>query len=327
MQENFESKIEKKSEKTATDTHLEFLNPQLWRELSDLSEEEQDKRWFELTQKHLKSYEQGDTEKEEFKSEELEFIFLNRLGIKNMPTLKPESVQRGFFFNPENQPKQKMEKFGNFGNFIATVQSEAEKHIKEKSDSFQVLIGGIGISGKGATRDVLTKELIEKLPEQKIISINRDYQKLSPIPTEWQGDINLIEDIHALDEEQKNNLIDHYNMIVYVLPTAKIYKQNLINRGIGWLRMGKLDLTAPNEKQYTGDQKQKIKQTADELEKILPEAQIWFKEQLRVLKEFKNKGMKIAVIEPSEILKQLYGLEENPELTDKSFAEALEMIL
>jgi hypothetical protein len=87
-----------------------------------------------------------------------------------------------------------------------------------------------------------------------------------------------------------------------------------------------LDLTAP-EKQYQGEQKEKIKQTADELERFLPEARKWFREQLRVLRELKNRGIKIAVVEPSEILKKLYNLEEKPELLDKSFSEALKILL
>lgn len=337
MQENFEPKIEKEPEKSVTDIHLEHLNPQLWQELSDLSSEQQDERWFKLTQKHLKDYKEGKLAEEEFKSEELEFIFLNRLGTKGMSALKPETAQRGFFFNPEKQPKQKMEKFGNLENFVATIQNEAEKHIKEASKPFQILVGGIGISGKATVRNVLAKELGEKLPERKIMSWDRDYQKIFPIPAEWQGDINVIEDVHGLDKERDKNerlkrfdgvdgLPDGYDMVVYVLPTAKTYRQSLIKRGMGWLRIGKLDLTAPDEKQYAKSQEQKIKQTADELERFLPEAQKWFREQLRVLRELKNRGIKIAVIEPSEIFRQLYNLQEKPELADKSFAEALKIL-
>ncbi len=95
---------------------------------------------------------------------------------------------------------------------------------------------------------------------------------------------------------------------------------------MGWLKIGKLDLTAP-EKQYPEEQKERIKQTAEELERFLPEARKWFREQLRVLRELKNRGVKIAVVEPSEILKKLYNFEEKPELLDKSFSEALEMLL
>lgn len=337
MQETLEPKIENGPEKPATDIHLERLNPQLWNELSDLSPEQQDERWFSLTQKHLKDYKEGKLTEEGFKSEELEFIFLNRLGTKNNPLLSPETPQRGFYFDPEKQSGQRMEKFGNFGNFILTIQSEAERHIKETQKPFQVLVGGIGISGKATLRNVLSRELSEKLPERKVISWDRDYQKIFPIPSGWQGDINVIEDVHGLDEERDENgklkrfdgiegLHEGYNMVVYVLPTASTFRQNLIRRGMGWLKIGKLDLTAP-EKQYPDDQKEKIKQTANELERFLPEAKKWFREQLRVLRELKNRGVKIAVVEPSEILKKLYNFEEKPELLDKSFSEALEMLL
>lgn len=338
MQENFEPKIEKGPEKPATDTHLEHLNPQLWRELSDLSPEQQRERWLNLTRKHLKDYKEGKSTEESFKSEELELIFLNRLGAKNMPSLNPEMPQRGFYFDPERQPKQRMEKFGNFGNFITAVKNEAEKHIKETSKSFQILVGGIGISGKATLRNVLSKELSEKLPEHEVVSWDRDYQKLFPLPQEWQGNINVIEDVHGLDEERDKNgklkrfdgiegLSNGYEMVLYVLPTASTFRQNLIKRGLGWLKSGKLDLTAPDEKQYSDNQEQKIKQTADELERLLPEAKKWFREQLRVLRELKNRGVKIAVVEPSEIFKELYNFKERPELIDKSFFEALETLL
>lgn len=338
MQETFEPKIEKEQEKSATDIHLEHLNPRLWQELSGLSSEQQDERWFNLTQKHLKDYKEGKLAGERFKSEELEFIFLNHLGFKNMSPLNPEMAQRGFYFDPEKESKQRMEKFGNFGNFITTVQNEAEKHIEEAQGPFQILVGGIGISGKATLRNVLAKELSEKLPKQKIISWDRDYQKIFPIPPEWQGNINIIEDVHGLDEERDekeklkrfdgiDGLPEGYNMIVYVLSTASTYKQSLIRRGMGWLRVGKIDLTVPEEKQYSDSREQKIKQTADELERFLPEARKWFREQLRVLRELKNRGIKIAVVEPSEILKKLYNFEEKPELVDKSFAEALKILL
>ena len=337
MQETFEPKIENEPEKSATDTHIEHLNPQLWKELSSLSSEQQDERWFNLTQKHLKDYKEGKSTEERFESEELEFLFLNRLSAKNISLLSPEIPQRGFYFDPERKSKQRMEKFGNFGNFISIIQNETEKHIKETQKPFQVLVGGIGISGKATLRNVLSKELSEKLSEQKVISWDRDYQKIFPIPDKWQGDINIIEDVHGLDEKRDENeklkrfdgsegLPEGYDMVVYVLPSAAIFRQSLIKRGVGWLQAGKMDLTAL-EKQYPDEQKEKIKQTADELERFLPEAKKWFREQLRVLRKLKNRGVKIAVVDPSEILKKLYNFEEKPEFIDKSFSEALEMLL
>lgn len=336
MQENFESKIEKGQEELATDMHLEHLNPQLWRKLSALSPEQQDERWLSLTQKHLKDYKEGKLAEDEFKLEELEFIFLNRFGEKNLLSLSPKMPQRGFYFDSEKSSKQRMEKFSTFENFITIVQDEAEKHIQKTAGPFQILVGGIGISGKATLRNVLARELSKKFQKRKVVSLDRDYQKLFPIPLEWQGDINIIEDVHGLDKELDKNgkfkrfngidgLSGGYDMVVYVLPTAGTFRKNLIRRGVGWLNAGKLDLTVPEKKQYSDNQEQKIKQTADELEKILPEAQKWFREQLGVLRELKKLGIKIAVVEPSEIFKRLYNLKEEPDLADKSFLEALEI--
>lgn len=337
MPEYSEPKIEKEPVKLATDAHLEQLNPQLWQELAALSPEQRDARWLNLTQKHLKDYQAGDSATESFQLEELELMLLHRLGEKDAPTLNPAMPQRGFYFDPAKQPQQRMEKFGNFGNFVMTVQHEAEAHIKDALKPWQILVGGIGISGKATLRKVLAKELSEKLPEKKVISWDRDYQKLFPVPAEWQGNINVIEDVHGLDEERDDQgklkrfngaegLPDGYDLVLYVLPTASTYRQSLLNRGRGWLKAGKLDLTAPGEKQYADDQEQKIKQTADELERILLEAKKWFSEQLRVLRELKNSGVKIAVVEPSEIFQELYNFKDKPEI-DKSFFEELETLL
>lgn len=359
MEEIFKPKTEKEPEKPATDIYMENLNLELWQELSCLTPEQQDERWFNLTQEHLKNYRELELalkepeltkemelkieEKvklllttEKFKLEELELLFLNQLFAKSIPSLSPEMPQRGFYFDPEEQPKQRMKKFGNFGNFIETIQEEAEKHKEKISKPFQVLVGGIGISGKATLRNVLARELSEKIPKQKVISWDRDYQKNFPIPDKWQGDINIIEDVHGLNEKRDENgnlkrfdgsegLPEGYDMVVYILSSAATFRQSLIKRGIGWLQAGKMDLTAP-EKQYPEEQKERIKQTAEELERFLPEARKWFKEQLKVLRELKNRGVKIAIVDPSEIFKKLYNFEEKPEFIDKSFLEALEIL-
>jgi hypothetical protein len=345
MSENFDSQaknekeieIEIEKEKSSTEEHLESLNPQLWEELSNLPTEQQDERWFSLTQKHLKDYEAGDVESSEFKLEELELLFLNQLGVETMSTLNLEAGQRGFYFDPVKEPGQRMEKLKNVENFLRIVQNEIDKHSKENSSPFQILISGIGISGKATIRNVLTREFSRKEFGKRIISWDRDYQKLFPIPDEWQGDINVVEDVHALDDERdKNGKLKRfdgsdgspvgYGMVVYVLPTAKTYRQSLIRRGIGWLNIGKLDLTAPNEKEYMQSKEEKIHQTADELERTLEEGGKWFREHLRILRELKNRGIKIMVVEPAEILKQLYNIKDRPELADKSFEEALKIL-
>ncbi|MDP2967085.1 MAG: hypothetical protein Q8N87_01595 [bacterium] len=359
MEEIFKPKIEGKteSEQSATDIHTENLNPELWREFVCLSPKQQDERWFNLTQEHLKDYrglelalkepeltKESEIEEkiklllttEKFKSEELELFFLNQLFAKSIPSLSPEMPQRGFYFDPEQPAKQRMKKFGNFGNFIETIQEEAEKHKEKISKPFQVLVGGIGISGKATTRTVLAKELSERVSKSRVISWDRDYQKIFPIPAEWQGDINIIEDVHGLNEKRDENeklkrfdgsegLPEGYDMVVYVISSAATFRQSLIKRGIGWLQIGKMDLTAP-EKQYPEEQKEKIKQTAEELERFLPVARKWFREQLRVLRELKNRGVKIAIVDPSEIFKKLYKFEEKPEFIDKSFSEVLKML-
>ncbi|MFA6397346.1 MAG: hypothetical protein WDK96_00675 [Candidatus Paceibacterota bacterium] len=333
MRENIENKVQINK----TEEFFEGLNPDLWKELSSLSQEEQDDVWFNLTQKHLKDFKNKKENTKDFRLEEMKLMFLNQLS-KNNVVLDKNMPQKGFYIENKNQElkSQKIERFGNFGNLINTISEEVDDFFKKDNKPFQLLVGGIGISGKATTRRVLTKELSDKYKDKKIISWDRDYEKIFPIPEDWQGDINVIEDVHGLDEEIEeenkfkrfngsDGLPNGYNMIIYVLPSAKTFKQSMINRGMGWLEVGKLDLTAP-DKEYAKNKKEQIKETAEELDRFSIIAKEWFKEQLRVLRILKDKGVKIAVVDPSEIFKKLYGFEYNSELLDKSYLEALEIL-
>lgn len=332
-EEEFKKEAEETGKKTATEVYLKSLNPELWNKISSLARDQRDERWFNLTQSHLRDYQTGKIETEKFELEELEFLYLNQWNAKEIPTLDSEMRQRGFCFTPEEGRK----KFHRFGDFIESLRREAEQNLEKTSQPFWILVGGIGISGKATLRNILTRELAEKCPQYKVISWDRDYQKIFPVPAEWQGNINIIEDVHGLDEARDENgklkrfdgsegLPEGYDMVVYVLPSAATFRQALTKRGIGWLQAGKLDLTAP-EKRYPDDQKERIKQTAEELERFLPVAKEWFREQLRVLRELRKRGVMIAVVDPIEIFKKLYGFEEKPELSNQSFLTALERTL
>lgn len=59
-----------------------------------------------------------------------------------------------------------------------------------------------------------------------------------------------------------------YNMVIYVLPSLETFQQALIRRGSSWLKRGKLDLTKP-EISYSSDKIEgRIKETAEELNRI-----------------------------------------------------------
>lgn len=322
MSENLEIQSKKESKETVTESYLKGLDPELWGKLSSLSSEQRDQRWFDLTQSHLRDYRAGKLETEKFKLEELEFLYLNQWNAKEIPALAPEMLQRGFSFTPERG----REKFQRFEDFIESVKRETKQHLEETSRSFWILVGGIGISGKATLRSILTKELTEKLFQKRIISWDRDYQKI--FPPKWQGDINIIEDVHGLDEGLKRfdgteGVSGGYDMVLYSLPPAATYRQTLTRRGVGWLEAGKMDLTAP-DKEYPPDFEERIKQTATKLEETLQVGSDWFKEQRKVLKELKKRGVKIVVVDPTEIFKKLYNFEEKPGLPDKSFLTALE---
>lgn len=306
----FPPKIEQpETKETVTETYLKSLNPKLWEELSGLSEDEQFDRWIELTQKHLEAFKSGETATIEFKQEELVLLFLNYLYAAGLPRLDVKLPQRGFVVSPE-QPKEKIYQLGNLVNL---VEAEAENQT-EKNKPFRVLITGIGTSGKATIRSVLAGELSLKCPDKKIISWDRDYQKNFPPP--WAGDIELIEDVHGLDvdENGKPTRFDGaegapggFDLVIYVLPSAATYKQNLIERGKGWLKAGIIDLTAPEESSAL--KQEMVERTAEKLQGSYEDAGPWLGEQLKTLKALKVKGVEIVVIDPTEILKKLYGME------------------
>lgn len=308
--------------KRATETYLKNLNPKLWKEVYSLAKEQRDQCWLTLTQKHLKDYKTGQLGSEEFKLEELKFLYLNYLATEEIPTLDYEMPQRGFSLNLE----KKVKKFGNIGNFVETIKREAENYVEKTSKPFWILVGGVGISGKATLRNILTKELSEKLPKRKIISLDRDYQKIFP-PVQ-KGDINIIEDVHGLDKDLgrfngKEGLLDGYDLVVYCLCPKQTYRQNLVKRGVSWINIGKIDLSAP-EKQAPAQLEERIKETANELERTLNVSKDWLKEHFGILKKLKNRGVKIAVVDPTQIFKEVYPFEEQPELLNKSFLEILD---
>lgn len=307
---------------TATEDFLRGVNPLLWQGVVSLSSAERDKRWFDLTQSHLKDYEVGKIETEKFKQEELEFLYLNYLATKDTLNVDFQLKQRGFCLTAEKG----RERFKNFEDFIGSVLGEVEKHMEKVDKPFWVLVGGIGISGKATLRTLLTKELTEKLPQKKVTSWDRDYQKI--FPPLWTGDINLIEDVHGLDKglsrfDGPEGLVGGYDVVVYALSPTTTYRESLLRRGLSWLKAGKMDLTAPGE-QYPTDPKERMRQTAQELERTLQIGSEWFKEQLKVLRELKKRGVTIIVVDPTEIFKKIYGFEEKHELSNQPFLKTLE---
>lgn len=311
----------------ATEQFLEHIDRQTWEDINKLTTEQQDEKWFRLTQKHLKDYEADKLGTADFDKEELELLYLNYLGAKNLPVFDPKMPQRGFSF----ASARRTEKFETFGKFIEFIKREADEKIQEQSEPLNILVSGIGISGKATIRNVLTKELLEKCPENKIISWDRDYQKI--FPPKWLGDINIIEDVHGLDDKKEEGgrfkrfngsegIPEGYDVVVYSLPPAVTYKQTLVKRGLAWLKIGKMDLTSPN-REYSENTQERIKETAKELEETLKAGQDWFWEQFRVLRELKKTGVRIIVVDPTNIFKKLYDFEEKPDLLNQDFLTAL----
>lgn len=312
----FESRKE-----TATEVYLRSLNPELWSRISAMTMEEQDERWFALTQIHLTDYQAGKLRDKDFKNDELELLFLNELGTKFIAHLNHDIPIRGFI----SLFRSRHEKLSTFGAFIEITKALVMENLQKKKQS-RILVSGIGISGKATTRNVLTKELTSAIPDSRVLSWDRDYEKLFPPP--WEGEVTIVEDVHGLDEglqrfDGEDGLPGGYDLIIYTLSPKLTYKHNLISRGISWVRSGKIDLTAP-EKQSAVDLEERVKETAHELDRTTKAGKEWFREHIRVLSELRKRGVPIVAIDPTRIFKEFYGFKDIPELQDKSFLELLE---
>jgi hypothetical protein len=320
-------KVENKTTKTKSADNLESVNPKLWNELSMLSDKDQDELWFSLTQKHLRMYKDGLIDTDEFQQDELRLIFLNQLGAETRLQIAPTMKQRGFSFDNT----ERLRKFERFGDFVTKLKDEIGK-MKEGSDEpVYILISGIGISGKATVRGVLTKELAYVLPSLRIVAIDRDYEKI--FPPQVLADVYLVEDVHGLDADKDEHgkykrfdgiegAPEGFDVVVYALSPKATYKKSLVQRGASWIRMGKIDLTAIAHNKEQGSDNM-IKATASELERTLDVGREWFKEQLKVLRDLKNKGTSIMVIDPTELFKTLYGFENDPNLANMDFETAL----
>jgi hypothetical protein len=321
------NKIEKTPEKTKSAANLESIDPEIWDELSHLSVKEQDALWFPLTQKHLREYKEGKNDTDEFRQDELKLIFLHQIGAETRPQLDPAMKQRGFSFDDA----ERLKKFEQFGDFMKKIKGEIEKQRERSNEPVYIMVSGIGISGKATLRNVLTRELIHDLPSLRVVAIDRDYEKI--FPPQIPADVYLVEDVHGLDAEKDEHgkygrldgiegAPDGFGMVVYALSPAATYKKSLVQRGASWIRMGKIDLTA-----ITHDKEQKegniVKKTADELKRTLGVGRDWFREQLKVLRDLKNRGTSIMVVDPTELFKTLYGFEDDPNLVNKDFETAL----
>lgn len=323
---------EERGKETATRSYLSNLNPEIWSQISSMPIPEQDSLWFALTQKHLSVYEEavnlGKVE-EVFKSQgflddELRLLILNYFGALSFPRIDSELPQKGGIFLPNT----KIEKINKFTDFIERVKGI----IKENPQKFWVLVSGIGIVGKATTRTVLAKELIEGFPMVVVLSSDRDYEKL-PLNqlSSPAASINIIEDVHGLDMEEgildrfdgKEGLPKGYNLVVYVLPVPKTYKQSLLNRGESWVRHGKIDLTDPQRKQPENLEGM-IEETAAELERTQQIGRGWYKEHLISLKELRRRGVPTIVIDPSPFFEVAYGFKGEEGILNTPFLELLQ---
>ncbi|MBP6855871.1 MAG: hypothetical protein KBC26_02815 [Candidatus Pacebacteria bacterium] len=330
-----ERPFEQPKEKTASQINIEQHNPRVWGRLSRLSVEDQDQEWFRLTQKHLREFKAQETNTPEFAEDEDALVALNHLGLDLVAPLDPAMPQRGFLRSPE----KRLQKLECFGDAVEHVVQEIEHHRKETNEPFYILVSGIGSSGKATMRKAFAKELEARMSQLRVVSFDRDYDKI--FPPRVSADVYVVEDVHGLDEQREENgtytridgsdgAPDGYQFVVYVLPSRGTYKRSLLSRGVGWIRRGKVDLTQvdPSSDEGQADRKKKIiHAAAQKLDHMAEVGSEWFKEQLRVLRYIKRKGVPIMMVDPTKVMGAFYGLKEDPALSTKDFETALTEII
>lgn len=240
------------------------------------------------------------SQRKDFESEELELVIFNHLFSKK---IKPQD--KNVKLDTLN-----IKETLTLDDLIINIQADVERHIKDSDKPFNILICGVGISGKSTIRSLIAKELNERIPDRIIIQIDEDYQEIPSIIEENKINVRITENVHGLDSE----LIDdakNYNLIIEVAPSSEEdYLRNLIERGLGWLKTGNLDLTAP-DRQFSEDPQERIAQTARVLNEQYNQAKEWYEEQLSTLLKLKNQGVKTINIFSSEITNAIYGHDRN----------------
>ena len=268
-----------------------------------------------------------------FWNDELRFSILNYFGAKFFPPLDSGLPQKGGIF----LPGEGMTKFNVFGDLINGVMQVVRKNkVTRTPQDFWAMVAGIGIVGKATTRTVLTKELMNHLPESVVLSLDLDYQKLSldqlASPQLGESDcIKVVEDVHGLDIENgrlerfdgKEGLPRGYDLVVYVLPVPKTYRQSLLNRGASWIKQGKIDLTDPRRK-TPETLEGTIEDVARELERTSQVGQNWYKENLTALRELKERGVPTIVVDPTGFFKVAYGFKEEEGVLATPFNKLLQ---
>lgn len=319
---------------TATEEYLRNHDPKLWVEISSLSTKEQDDLWFNLTQKHLGPYEQALTtgpeaveelqETVEFQEDEQRLKLLNYFFAESLPVLDRHLPQVGWIYLPQ----QGFTKFAELQDLFDGVL-EAKKQAGVWP--FSIMVTGVGIVGKATTRTVLAQELMRRLPDEVVDNLDRDYEKLPP--HEWPADVDVrvVEDVHGLDKNDNEEMErcegveappGGYNLVIYVLRLPQAYKQSLLNRGISWAASGKIDLTAP-DRESPESMDEMLEEVASELERTDEVSRDWNKENLIALKELRNQGKSVVIVDPNNYLEALGYTKSADGLSGKSFQELL----
>lgn len=322
------------NQSTATEEYLKNRYPKLWGELSALSPKEQDGLWPGLTQEHLGPYEQaraaGPQAVEEllktpkFQEEEEKLKLLNFFFTESLPQLDPHLPQTGWI----SLPQRGILKFAVLKDLFDGVL-EAKKQRGKRP--FSIMVTGVGGVGKATTRAVLSKGLIDNLPEEVVDDVDMDYEKLPPQSWDMSVDIRVVEDVHGLDKNNQGvmerfdgpaGLPGGYDLVVYVLRLPPAYKQSLLNRGIAWVKGGKIDLTEPGEKTPESFE-EVLQQAADKLEGMDEDSRSWNKEYLATLRELRQQGKAVAIVDPNGYLEALGYTKRAKDLSGKSFHELL----
>ncbi|OHA13097.1 MAG: hypothetical protein A2909_01340 [Candidatus Tagabacteria bacterium RIFCSPLOWO2_01_FULL_39_11] len=297
MKEGLKLNIESQEKiPTATENFVKNLDHECFEKYNNFSDDELEDEFIRLTQTHRGA----DPEPQKFKEQELGLLQIEYQRSARLSEISDSAEAKGGFFD-----KNHIEKFKDFGGILESVEGEYQGNTGKP---YWILIPGLPISGKATLRRLIAKKLEQRFLDKKIVQIDRDYSKIFP-DYPWQGDINIVEDVHGLDAGEEGNFDRFYtfennqtgyDLLIYPFVAKKKYAENIVSRIEFWLKSGVADLTDPGTK----------KEAAEKGKKWIQKRPEFLKEDITAIRNLRKEDQKIIFFNMTNLLENIY---KNPD--------------
>ncbi len=228
---------------------------------------------------------------------------------------------------------QKMQKiFGglkeNYGSFQAAFEKFDPEVVKEfvqpikeviesKEPPIQILVTGLGVSGKSTVAGTLAQELSRQFSPKKweVLGVNRDYYDQRDLPP---ADVCVVENVNAFsgipdaleariekldteaaeksEREAIRKFLDEelgsFDLIIYTSPSPEDYTRYWEERVKAWREKGLLTKEGPRSEA--------------EAKRALENREKWLTEDEKNLRKLEEEGKKVIRVDPDLILKEFF---------------------